>query len=60
MKKNIQFVKFYKAITDEVQVMEDIGGPDTLEEYITVLTAVKLDIEERIKVAAARKVAGDL
>jgi hypothetical protein len=45
---------FIDKLVAEVQTMEEIGGPDSLEQYIAVLTAVKLEIERRITVATER------
>lgn len=43
----------------EVQTLEEIGGPATLEGYITILNEVKADIEQRIINAQARIEAGE-
>ena len=48
MKTNCQH---YDSIIASVQKMEDIGGPDSLEEYIDILERVKQEIERRITTA---------
>jgi hypothetical protein len=45
---------YIEKIVDVIQELEDIGGPPELEQYIAVLTAVKIEIESRIKVACDR------
>jgi hypothetical protein len=45
---------FSDKIISVVQELEEIGGPDTLDEYIATLTIVKLELEKRIKVASDR------
>ena len=45
---------FAEQIISVVQQLEEIGGPDTLAEYIATLTIVRLEIERRIKVASDR------
>ena len=42
---------YIKNLIAVLQEMEEIGGPDTREQYIAVLTAVKLEIDKRIAVA---------
>lgn len=46
---------FVKKILSAVQEMDEIGGPDTLEEYVAILQEVKKDIEQRISNAQERK-----
>jgi hypothetical protein len=40
-----------KAILDEVQKLEEMGGPATREEYIAILEYVQSEIEMRISTA---------
>lgn len=57
MKTHSPFTKYFiQNILDRVQNLEDIGGPNTLAEYIFVLEAVKSDIEQRLANAKARVV----
>lgn len=37
-----------------LQNLEEIGGPDSLEQYIAVLTAVKAEIDKRIGCAKSQ------
>ena len=50
---------YAKQIISTIQELEEIGGPDTLAEYIATLTIVKLEIEKRIKVASDRMSDGE-
>ena len=48
----MSYTKYYTDnLISAIQELEEISGPGTREEYITVLTAVKLDIEKRIQTA---------
>jgi len=38
-------------ILAEVQNLEEIGGPDTLEEYVEILTAVQAEVTVRLESA---------
>lgn len=38
-----------KEMISKIQDLEEISGPDTIEEYITVLVALKLEIDTRIQ-----------
>ena len=50
-----KYTKLYvDRIINEVQTLEDIGGPATLEEYIDVLSTVKANIDQRIQTAFIR------
>lgn len=40
---------FVERILEVVQTMEDIGGPDSYDDYIEVMQYVRADVEERIK-----------
>ena len=42
---------FYQSIMDAMQNLEEIGGPDTTEQYLAVLTMVRLEIDKRIDAA---------
>lgn len=42
---------FVSRVIDELQNLEEIGGPDSYEQYIAVLTAIRLEIDKRIEVA---------
>jgi hypothetical protein len=40
-----------ERILSAVQDLEEIGGPDTLEEYVKILEAAKAEISKRIESA---------
>jgi len=42
---------FVDNVLNELQNLEEIGGPDSYEQYIAVMTAIKLEIDKRIAVA---------
>ena len=46
--------EFADRIVNEIQELEEMYGPRTLEQYIAVLTMVKTEIEKRISVAGQR------
>jgi hypothetical protein len=50
---------FIEKVITEVDVLEGIGGPDSLEEYIEVLEAIQQEIEERVGNAKARIADGE-
>lgn len=54
-KLKIQENFFFEEIMVKVQNLEEIGGPDTLQEYIAILEAVQADIAQRIKNAKQTK-----
>lgn len=43
-----------KAILKEIQNLDEIGGPETPEEYISCLEKVKAEIEKRIETAKSQ------
>ena len=43
---------FVNNMINEIQNLEEISGPDTTEQYIAVLTAVRLEIDKRISNAS--------
>lgn len=50
---------FVQKILLEIQSLEEIGGPDTLAHYSTILEVVKVDIEIRLEMAKERMKQGD-
>ena len=46
-------------ILEQIQNLEDIGGPDSLAEYLSVLILVQKDIQDRMSNAIKRTLAGD-
>lgn len=46
-RENIQFR--IDLILAEVQNLEEIGGPDTLEEYVEILTVVQAEVTVRLE-----------
>jgi hypothetical protein len=38
----------------KIQELEELGGPDTLQQYITVLTALQIEIQKRINSAVSQ------
>ena len=45
MKNNV----FVKSIIAELNNLEELGGPESLEEYVKVLATVKAEIETRME-----------
>lgn len=45
---------FIERIKTELQNLEEIGGPETLKDYVTVLEAVHLDVQNRLVSAHAQ------
>lgn len=39
---------YIESITDKIQGLEELGGPDSEKEYIQILFAVQADIERRL------------
>jgi hypothetical protein len=55
--QHLKYTEVYiRRILEAVQTLEDMGGPEPLEQYIAVLSAVRLDIEERINAATDRMI----
>jgi hypothetical protein len=52
-------VKHLDMILTEIQNLEEICGPETLQEYIAILEAVKADIETRLSNAKTILEGGD-
>jgi hypothetical protein len=50
---------YINRIYTEVQNLEDIGGPTTLNHYIAVLEFIQADIEKRLETAKARVAEGE-
>ena len=46
---------FADGVIASIQELEELGGPDDLEQYILVLTSVKIEIEKRIQVAITNR-----
>ncbi len=44
---------FASRVFESLQDLEEIGGPDTTEQYVAVMTIIKLEIERRIACALA-------
>lgn len=44
----------YERAMRGVQQMDELGGPDTLEEYVTIMTAVMNEVQARIATAQVR------
>ncbi len=49
-----------ELVLEGVQAMDEIGGPDTLREYIAVLEEVQADINKRLATAKARIATGEV
>jgi hypothetical protein len=47
MKGNI----FFDRLAMEIQNLDEIGGPDTPQEYVAILEALQIDIARRIDTA---------
>lgn len=45
----------YNTAMEGIQKMEELGGPDTLEEYIVIMTTLSQEIKARIESAEIRK-----
>jgi hypothetical protein len=51
----LEYTELYiRRILEAVQTLEDMGGPEPLEQYIAVLSAVRGDIDKRIGIATDR------
>lgn len=44
----------YERAMRGVQQMDEIGGPETLEEYVAVMTAIMIEVQARIETAQVR------
>jgi len=49
----------YENALRGIQFLEEIAGPDTLEEYVSVMTSVMEEIKNRIETAKIRMDEGE-
>jgi len=49
----MNFTRHYvEEFLHELQDIEEISGPDSYEQYIAVLTAIRIEIDKRIVIAS--------
>lgn len=42
---------FIKEQIAKLQTLEELDGPDSIEQYVAVMTALKIEIDKRIDIA---------